>query len=254
MTKFLCGLLLLSCMACTNFNLNEGSDGASSSNRFSLTAEEEAFNAIRVGDLELLDSLLARGVDINQLNDGGNTLLHEAIEWDQLEIVHFLLEERANATLRNLQNLTPLDLAERKNSLLVLHLLNGTDPSSEEVSQSFFMAVSQRKVGIVRYCIKELNFDVDQENETGKTALILSVSDQSLETVSLLLTLNANPNFQIRRGQLTSLMICAQVGNSDIARLLLSSGAVKGLKNLRGQTAYEIAIDNGFDDLGALLK
>jgi len=60
---------------------------------------------------ELLTVLLDAHADINALNDNGQTPLHIAVFWNNVEAVKLLLERGANKTLKNKSGRTPEDLA-----------------------------------------------------------------------------------------------------------------------------------------------
>jgi ankyrin repeat protein len=61
--------------------------------------------------IETIKLLLARGADINQANQAGDTPLHGAAVRGSPDIVAFLLQHGANPELRNARKLTALDIA-----------------------------------------------------------------------------------------------------------------------------------------------
>uniref|UniRef100_A0A5K3FCC1 ANK_REP_REGION domain-containing protein n=1 Tax=Mesocestoides corti TaxID=53468 RepID=A0A5K3FCC1_MESCO len=66
------------------------------------------------GDQMRLCSLVASGVvNVNEVDEDGNTLLHKAIEGNQSECIIWLLENGAGVNRRNCLNETPLDFAKR---------------------------------------------------------------------------------------------------------------------------------------------
>ncbi len=71
---------------------------------------------------DLADCLIEKGADVNQrVDDNKNsTLLHEAVWGGLCFIVEFLLEHRADRTLRNNEGKTPLDLAELRHITILL--------------------------------------------------------------------------------------------------------------------------------------
>ena len=111
------------------------------------TFSDELHNAARAGDLREIRSLIGQGADVNARDpDGGDTPLdaavrnrqveaaeqlllhgadpnrrtrgstplHLAAERGIIELARLLLDHGANAELRNLQNLTPLEVAQEK--------------------------------------------------------------------------------------------------------------------------------------------
>jgi len=52
----------------------------------------------------------------------------------------------------------------------------------------------------------------------------------------------------------TTLMVAASQGNIEICQMLLERGADKTLKSSFNQTAYDIAVEKGHEDVAELLK
>jgi len=61
--------------------------------------------------LDTIDFLLQSGVDINALDDEGDTALHDAVRFNRLSSVQFLIERGARINERNHEGHTPLDIA-----------------------------------------------------------------------------------------------------------------------------------------------
>lgn len=75
----------------------------------------------------------------------------------------------------------------------------------------------------------------------------------SHEIVGLLLEHHANPNV-CQQGGVTPLHEAAHHGDLDIATLLLKHGALAKVKSDAGKTPYDMALEKGYDAVGALLK
>ncbi|WP_264730444.1 ankyrin repeat domain-containing protein [Wolbachia endosymbiont (group B) of Episyrphus balteatus] len=67
--------------------------------------------AINEGDLDIAESLVDRGADINVTNESGQTILHSAAGSDKIELVRRLLEKGANINSVNAVMETPLHYA-----------------------------------------------------------------------------------------------------------------------------------------------
>lgn len=65
-------------------------------------------------DLTQIMELLLRYRDINQLDECGNTPLHNAIEYSRPELVQFLLDHGADVYVRNKEGKTAIELAYKK--------------------------------------------------------------------------------------------------------------------------------------------
>jgi len=96
--------------------------------------------------------------------------------------------------------------------------------------------------------------DKDAEvNRHGWTALHYAAAVGNSEIVSLLLDKSAyidaeSPN------RTTPLMMAARAGHTDVAKLLIEAGADVKLKNDKGLTAYDFAVDNERTSTAEFLK
>jgi len=72
--------------------------------------------------VELLTLLLDAGADINALNDNGQTALHIAVFWNNVDAVKLLLDRGADKTIKNKSGRTAADLAIHYDHLEVMKL------------------------------------------------------------------------------------------------------------------------------------
>lgn len=88
---------------------------------------------------------------------------------------------------------------------------------------------------------------------TGDTLLCGAAKSGSLECLSLLLSLKADPNESDARGS-TPLMLAAEGGLLEIAEKLLDSGAETSLLGGDGKSALEKAVKAGQAEMARLLR
>lgn len=74
------------------------------------------YQAIMDNDLKDAEKYLAEGADVNFRHYNDNTFLHTAVARGEKDMVRLLLINGADPTLKNYQNLNPLELAEKLNS------------------------------------------------------------------------------------------------------------------------------------------
>jgi len=87
--------------------------------------------------------------------------------------------------------------------------------------------------------------DVKTASESGRTALMLAaMSDQSAETVRLLLARGADPK-ALDRDQTSTLSAAASGNDTESVRLLLKAGALVNQANVAGNTPLMNAASNG---------
>lgn len=70
--------------------------------------KEKLFQAVELGDMALTQRLLSKGIDIDSLDEEGNTLLHHAAKWRRGRFVDYLLKRQANVYIKNKKGRTAL--------------------------------------------------------------------------------------------------------------------------------------------------
>lgn len=176
---------------------------------------EDFFVAIQRDDARELARLAALGFDLNTTNAQGQHALHLAMREPSMSVMGYLLQHPGvNVDVRNPKDETPLMLA----------LLKGFTP--------------QAKVMLVR------GADV---NKTGWTPLHYAASYSgkgAVEQVQLLLEHHAYIDAESPNGT-TPLMMAAQYGSEEVAKLLLEEGADPSLRNQLKFTATDFATRAG---------
>jgi thiosulfate/3-mercaptopyruvate sulfurtransferase len=86
------------------------------------------------GNLELIDLLIARGIDLNRQNDNGATCLMYAASAGKTEVVARLLAAGADVRLKSLDDFSALDMAA---NLECLMLLRRTEKQTREREDAF---------------------------------------------------------------------------------------------------------------------
>jgi ankyrin repeat protein len=79
--------------------------------------------AAQIGHLFALKLIAAEGAKINAINNYGNTALHEAVYNNRYECLQYLLEINADTTIKNIRNLTPLEVAKKKKDQKSIQIL-----------------------------------------------------------------------------------------------------------------------------------
>jgi ankyrin repeat protein len=100
--------------------------------------------------------------------------------------------------------------------------------------------------------ILKCGYDVEAQDEGGKTALIWAVMLNDIELVELLLKFGANSNAVDRDGQ-TALMLSSSEGYADIVKKLLSAGSMINIQDNEGDSALMSAAKSGNTDIARIL-
>ncbi len=153
-------------------------------------------HAAHGGDLEIIESLLQRGLEVNRADDSGRTPLHYAIMKTHLRAVRLLLDHGAAISGADQEGSTPVHLAAEKDDPQLLRLVLDRVPR------------------------------LDVAGAGGNTPLHYAASWGRLDNVRLLLVAGARPELRNDRGQ-TALDVARASGRKRVAELLRSGPGVR---------------------------
>lgn len=232
----------------------------------------ELLVAIKNNDIIAVNNLIKEGVNPNFQDEEGFSPLHRAIEIDSLDLVNALLSYKGidteiklpyEVTSSNgwyLGGDTPLLYASYMgNPQIVSALLNANcnirARDDIDGAMAIHIAAANEHNDIVNLLIKKdktlLN---EKDNNGGDTPLHWAIMKSSNSTIILLLSLGANPSQQNSSGQ-NPLHYGALYGNMDAVVVLVEKYNVnKGLKDKDGDTAADIASQNGYENIASYLS
>lgn|GEM_PF-944619 len=134
--------------------------------------------------------IISRKADINKMDNDHKTLLLLALEDDNLELFDLLLKYGAD-----------LDIKYEGGKTILM------------------MAINMKKTRFIVKIFEYLNFDVDIQDDTGKTALIHAVLNNDIKVVEALLKCGANPNIE-DKDKNTAMLYALSRENFEIARII----------------------------------
>jgi len=175
--------------------------------------------AVESKDLKIVELLVSSGVDINSLDDYGNTPLYYALKGKASgEIVRYFLDQGANLNLKNMDKETPL-----------------------------FYAVGSGNLDIVKEFVSR-GADLNVINSDGENLLFLATSDKNLDVVSYLIDNGVGVNCINKRGE-TPLLNAAEYSNLNIVKYLIERGARIDVKDKEGNGVLHYAVNGGNWDI-----
>lgn len=219
--------------------------------------EELLHHAASIGDVNLLENMLAAGTNIECKKLAYcATPLHTAINCGQLQIVKRLLAHQANFTATDRFGFTPLATAAFRGKVEIAKVLldAGADLETKTGSGAVYgettplgLAAFESQLSMVALLL-DRGANVNAVCLNGRTPLINAVgrNDSSAEVVAKLLEKGANVNAQTNDGR-TALMGAVLARHGNIVKLLLQHGANPSLKDKDGETAFSFA-HNRFND------
>ncbi len=193
---------------------------------------------------ELVEFLVARGISPNATDNNGRTPLHAAAESGTSEFAEFLLKNGANINLADGAGFTPLDLAlknDNSHCILLLHQHKGR--TSREEPANIPEAVMMEDMERIRSFISG-GKDVNEEYEYGKTALHYAAEKGRTDIAKLLISSGAHPDKRDNAGG-TPFFDAVYYNHVHFCSLLLEHGADVDGKGWLVRTPLHQAVING---------
>jgi ankyrin repeat protein/CHAT domain-containing protein len=231
------------------------------------------YTAVKEGDQEEVERLLENENRINYQDTLGNTLLHYAVEKEDLDILGAILEKNPDLHLTNRQEETPLEraivlnlpefvyslvargattsnimpkksiagLLQKDRYKLVHDILLKT--KNAETNLAFYQAVRDENVEQAEWQIKkgaEINFVFP----SSQTALQLALSNADTAMVNLLLNQGADPNAHLLDAENAPLALAIKANDLYTYKRLLEKGADKEKTKTLAGDFLDMAIEH----------
>lgn len=178
---------------------------------------------------ECVDLLIKAGAPLNYRDLDGLTALMLAIKRDRFDLVHLLLQAGSDLALRDRDGRTPFILAVQ--------------------------CKSNYPLGYIQTLINAGAKIDDKNSKNGRTPLMVAVEYGRIDRIKFLIEAGSNVNMQDNNGE-TPLMIAANdwFATIDIVQTLIDAGVNLNFQNNKNQTAYDLALDNGNQEIAEYLK
>ncbi|XP_044598811.1 serine/threonine-protein phosphatase 6 regulatory ankyrin repeat subunit B-like [Cotesia glomerata] len=218
-------------------------------------------SAVQLGNLSKVRTLLREEDDLADLSvwADGYTLLRDAIEDSQLEIVEHLLENNISVNRKSKNSTdTPLHLAIHIGGIDLITLLldKGAKVTAKGKCKKtpLHVAFEYSKIEIIELLIAKRG-DLNAKDQDGLTPMCLAVKKGRLEIVDYFL------NHEKYQGQLksfateeiagvdTPLHLAAASGNKDLVIYFIKAGARINVQGINLQTPLHIAIQKNHESV-----
>ncbi|MBU0728645.1 MAG: ankyrin repeat domain-containing protein [Proteobacteria bacterium] len=229
-------------------------------------ADKRGFTALMTaadrGEEELVKLFLDKGASPAAKTQDGHTALGIALSKGHISIAELLrLAIKDGENIRNLKELEKRGLAFSVEGYL--DTVKKGDLDSVKLFVKAGMAYNARNAlhEAARYghpdivdLFLEMGADLNAVTEFEQTPLIAAITNRNISMVKKLLDLGASVNKKPNSGtMLTPLMWAANIGESEIIKLLIDKGANIWEEDARGHTALRPALENGHRETVRLL-
>ena len=208
-------------------------------------------------DLAMADLLLHAGANVKAANEFGATPLYAAAAHADPAMTAKLLAAGADANTALMSGETPLMEAARRGNLATVRALlsNHANPNARESNggqTAVMWALSERQSAVVEELIKG-GADIHTGSKTGFTPLMVAAQQGDEDSARILLRAGAKPNVAQPKTGLTALMIASAMGNAKAVDALLDNSADPNLADANGYTSLHRVVrdsDYGINPAG----
>ncbi|PIN13562.1 K+-channel ERG [Handroanthus impetiginosus] len=172
------------------------------------------------GDYALLQHLLKRGLDPNELDSNGRSALHLAASKGFSKCVLLLLNDGAKPNIRDSEGNVPLwdAILGKHESVIQLLIGRGAKLSFGDVGQFACFAVMQNDIELLKEIIR-FGGDVTSQSRMGTTALHTAMSEENVEIVKFLMEQGADIDKPDNHGW-TPKALAYHQGNEEIKAII----------------------------------
>lgn len=230
---------------------------------FFLFSSEDIIEAVKAGDLQKVEQILAKNPDLLKITTPDkNSLLTVAASAGSADMVTFLISKGIPIGQQNKNGLTALHYAVflGHNQVISVLLNHGADINRTENSgmTSLHIAVLTGRETTASLLLKK-GAKIGVKNRRGWTPLMLGTANGRTGIVAQLIAKGADANVKDRQGQ-SPLQVAVKRGSQDLVKLLVSKGADSNIRDSHYQRSLlhqaavngyakvaEVLLENGMD-------
>ena len=213
----------------------------------------EFLRELKRGNAEEIKKILGKGANVNYKDPGGFSALMLATYRGHAEVGELLLASGAYVNSRNDEGNSALIFAayDGRENIVRMLIRAGAKVNLPNVLENTALIYAAPHPKIVELLLNH-GATVNLEKNAVRSALNEAARMGITESVRLLLSHHANPDFQAYGKGPTALMWAAMYGNKKIVQLLLDANANVSLTDFAGMTAIDHALTD--EILEMLLK
>lgn len=196
----------------------------------------------------IINIFLEHGMDINAIDDNGNTALITAFYKNNSTMWEFLIEHKADVNIANRFGVTPILICSQKGSLKNMKYLlrKNANPNVKNNNHDtpLLLACKQSNIHLVKQLLLH-GANSNCADATGLTPLHIAALNKNFHILQELLDAGAEVDLQDKNGN-SPLHTAARWGSTNEALLLLDHGADPNIKNKKNETPLMFAAQKAY--------
>ncbi|XP_068781649.1 ankyrin repeat and death domain-containing protein 1B isoform X15 [Struthio camelus] len=231
---------------------------AAAASHDSLLPDEREFQyAAKMNNLETMEKLFKKNVNINAVDTLKRTALHFAVARNHVSAVDFLLHHKARLDIADQHGLTVIHLAAWSGNLDIMRKVvkAGADQKAknEEGMNALHFAAQNNNVKIVDYFLQDLHLnDLNKPDGKGKKPFLLASEKGHADMINSLIALKMFTSEKDKEGN-TALHLAAKNGHSEVVEILLEQWEEINDLNQNGETPFYLSVEGGHEKCAELL-
>ncbi|XP_061875441.1 ankyrin repeat and death domain-containing protein 1B isoform X2 [Colius striatus] len=222
-----------------------------------LPDEREFQHAAKMNNLETMEKLFKKNVNINAVDTLKRTAFHFAVARSHVSAVDFLLHHKARLDMADQHGLTVIHLAAWTGNLDIMRKLvkAGADQkaNNEEGMNVLHFAAQNNSVKIADYFLQDLHLsDLNKPDGKGKKPFLLASEKGHVDMVNNLITLKLFTSEKDKEGN-TALHLAAKNGHNEVVEILLELWEDVNDLNQNGETPFYLSVEGGHEKCAELL-
>ncbi|XP_057286950.1 ankyrin repeat and death domain-containing protein 1B isoform X7 [Pezoporus wallicus] len=224
--------------------------GATAASHDGLLPDEREFQyAAKMNNLETMEKLFKKNININAVDTLKRTAFHFAVARSHVSVVDFLLHHKARLDMADQHGLTVIHLAAWTGNLDIMRKLvkAGADQKAknEEGMNVLHFAAQNNSVKIVDYVLQDLHLnDLNKPDRNGKKPFLLASEKGHVDMINNLITLKLFTSEKDKNGE-TPFYLSVEGGHEKCAEFLLEAGSDINVLTQNNSSALQVAIQNG---------